>query len=82
MQYPQHIFFSDETLPDETLPKDDIDKLFEKLERLEPPPSLLERILELTVKAPSVPQPSELTPYDPWGELYGPVIRNDKCEPC
>ncbi len=81
MQYPEYIFFSDETLPDETLPKDDIDKLFEKLERLEPPPSLLERILELTVKAPSVRQPPELTPDDPWTELDGLVVRKDKLNP-
>ncbi len=56
MLYTQHIFFSDEILP-----KDDIDKLFEKLEQLEPPTTLIENILKLAIKpppAPALPQPN------------------------
>jgi hypothetical protein len=47
MYYTQRIFFSDETLL-----KDDIDELFEKLEQIQPPSSLIERILRLTIKSP------------------------------
>jgi len=73
MQYTQHIYFSDETLP-----KDDIDTLFEKLEQLEPPPSLIERILKLTIKTPSVPHDPESG--DPWTELDGLVVRKVNLE--
>ncbi len=79
MQYTQHIFFSDEIVQ-----KDDIDNLFEKLEQLEPPSSLIESILKLTVELPCVPRhpdDPELALYDPWTYLDGLVIRNDKRSP-
>ena len=76
MPYTQYIFFSDEILP-----KDDIDKLFEKLERLEPPPTLIENILKLTIKPPPAPAQSDLIPLDPWAQLDSLVIRNHKLEP-
>lgn len=73
----QRIFFAEDSVP-----KDDIDTLFEKLEQLEPPSSLIEQILKLTVKTPSTPPPlSDLSLYDPWTELDGLVIRNDKQKP-
>ncbi len=79
MRYTQHIFFSDEIVQ-----KDDIDTLFEKLEQLEPPSSLIERILKLTIELPCIPpHPDDpaLAPYDQWTDLDGLVIRNDKRSP-
>jgi hypothetical protein len=73
----QRIFFSDETVP-----KDDVDRLFEKLEQIQPPPSLIERILRLTVKSPPAPLRSEPVSSDPWADLEGLVARNDKMDPC
>ena len=81
MQYAQHIFFSDDN---DDLPKDDIDKLFDNLQQLEPPPYLISRILSrLPVKPPANP-PSDLLPpeSDPWNELDGLIVRNDKRQPC
>lgn len=76
MLYTQHIFFSDEILP-----KDDIDKLFEKLEQLEPPPTLIKSILKLTIEPSSDPAHSDLISLDLWAELDSLVIRNDKLNP-
>ena len=76
MPYTQYIFFSDEILP-----KDDIDKLFEKLERLEPPPTLIENILKLTIKPPPAPAQPDSIPLDPWAQLDSLVIRNEKLKP-
>ena len=73
----QRIFFSGETVP-----KDDVDRLFEKLEQIQPPPSLIERILRLTVKSPPAPPRSEPVSSDPWADLEGLVVRNDKLDPC
>ena len=77
MYYTQRIFFSDETLP-----KDDIDELFEKLEQMQPPASLIERILRLTIKSPLAPPHCEPVSSDPWEDLEGLVVRNDKLDPC
>jgi len=77
MYYTQRIFFSDETLL-----KDDIDELFEKLEQIQPPSSLIERILRLTIKSPLAPPRSEPVSSDPWTDLEGLVVRNDKLDPC
>ncbi len=77
MYYTQRIFFSDETLL-----KDDIDELFEKLEQIQPPSSLIERIFRLTIKSPPAPPRSEPVSSDPWADLEGLVVRNDKLDPC
>lgn len=81
MQYTQHIFFSDDS---DDLPKDDIDKLFDKLQQLEPPPYLIKRILSRLPRKPPVTPPSDSLPpeADPWKELDGMVVRNDKRQPC
>lgn len=76
MLYTQHIFFSDEILP-----KDDIDKLFEKLEQLEPPTTLIENILKLAIKPPPAPAQPDSIPLDPWAQLDSLVIRNHKLKP-
>ena len=80
MQHAQHIFFSDDK---DDLPKDDIDKLFDKLQPLEPPPYIISRILSrLPRKPPANPLSDKLPPEsDPWKELDGLVVRNDKRQP-
>jgi len=81
MHYAQHIFFSDDS---DDLPKDDIDKLFDNLQQLEPPPYLISRILSrLPIKLPTTPPTDEFPPEsDTWKKLDGLVVRNDKCQPC
>lgn len=56
MQYPQRqrIFCADDTLP-----KDDIDELFEKLLPVEPPPALIQRIITSVSRLPKPTPPSE-----------------------
>ena len=61
-------------------PDDDIDKLFSRLEQLEPPTNLLERILN------SIPQrsPRPAKPEPAWdndSHLDGLVVRNENKEP-
>jgi hypothetical protein len=80
MQYTQHIFFSDDS---NDPPKDDIDKLFDNLQQLEPPPYLISRILSRLPRKPPANPPSK-SPQpesDPWKELDGLVVRNDKRHP-
>ena len=81
MQFPQRIFFSDN---DDNLPKDDIDELFDKLQRLEPPPYLISRILSLLPRKLPTPSPSDslLPPSGLWDELDNLVVRNDKRQTC
>lgn len=81
MQDGQHIFFLDDG---DDLPKDDIDKLFDNLQQLEPPPYLIKRILSRLPRKPPANLPSDaLSPEsDPWKELDGLVVRNDKRQPC
>lgn len=76
MPYTQYIFFSDEVAPG-----DDIDKLFEKLEQLEPPTTLIENILKLITKSPPAPAQPDSIPLDPWAQLDSLVIRNEKLKP-
>jgi hypothetical protein len=77
MQDRQHIFFSDDS---DGLPKDDIDKLFDKLQPLELPAYLVSRILSrLPPKLPAKPSSDSLLPQSElWNELDGPVVRDDK----
>jgi len=81
MQYTQHIFFSDDS---DDLPKDDIDKIFDNLQQLEPPPYLIARILKRLPRKPPPGLPADSNPPEsnPWKELDGMVIRNDKRRPC
>jgi hypothetical protein len=78
MQYVPYSFFADDSLP-----KDDVDRLFEQLEQIEPPSSLITQILKnITGKnryksSPDVADPESL----PWDELDSLVVRNEKLGP-
>lgn len=60
---------SDIRLPDATLPKDDVDTLFYKLQKLEPPEGLIARILELPKNSPMLPLLATPTLRNPWKEF-------------
>lgn len=63
-------------LADDTLPRDEIDDLFEKLQPIEPPPSLIQRILNSVSHLPPPDQVSKLQDgTDPPERL---IIRNDQ----
>ena len=73
MQYSQRMF-----LADDTLPKDEIDELFEKLQPVEPPPLLIQRILT------SIARLAHPTSYIQWDEadvLDSLIVRNENCPP-
>jgi hypothetical protein len=59
---------------------DDVDNLFKRLQLLEPPPSLISRILS-SIK--QLPLPTE-NPQSIKDELErdGPIVRNEHKEPC
>ncbi len=82
MRYAPDIIVLDDMMPDATLPKDDIDVLFDKLQSIEPPPSLISRILELSRNSSSMPLFSIPTLRNPWEELDSLALRNDKSNPC
>ena len=62
---------------DDTLPKDDIDELFEKLLPVEPPPALIQRILTSVSKLPLPTSPLE----EKKGGIDGLVMRIDHLPP-
>ena len=73
-------------LADETLPKDEIDELFEKLQPIEPPPLLIQRILT-SISRLSRPTTSR-PPPDLWNEVVeiidtvdSPVMRKENLPP-
>jgi hypothetical protein len=74
MQYTRRILFSDDILPDETLP-DELDELFSQLEQLEPPPSLVTRILS-SISQLSLPRQRMY-----WVELDNLVVRREDYPP-
>ena len=82
MRYAPHIFVSDDIAPDATMPKDDIDILFDKLQSIEPPPSLISRILELSSNSSSMPLLFAPALRNPWEELDSLALRNDMRKPC
>jgi len=82
MRYAPDIIVLDDMMPDATLPKDDIDVLFDKLQSIEPPPSLISRILELSRNSSLMPLFSIPTLRNPWEELDSLALRNDKSNPC
>jgi len=82
MRYAPDIIISDDMMPDATLSKDDIDVLFDKLKSIEPPPSLISRILELSRNSSSMPLFSIPTLRNPWEELDSLLLRNAKSSPC
>jgi len=73
--YSQRLF-----LADDPLPKDEIDDLFEQLQLIEPPPSLIQQILT-TVSSLSRPT----SPTDPRDEankkIDSLVVRNENLPP-
>ncbi len=84
MQPPKRPLSSSD-LPDNNMAEDDIDQLFGKLELVEPPPTLIARILanvsqlsqaEAQKKGSPVGEPGEV--FDNLGNL---VVRNEKKEP-
>ncbi len=82
MRYAPDIIISDDMMPDATLSKDDIDVLFDKLKSIEPPPSLISRILELSRNSSSMLLFSIPTLRNPWEELDSLLLRNAKSSPC
>lgn len=61
-------------------PGDDIDKLFSRLEQLEPPTDLLERILNsIPQRSPRPAKPEPI--WDNDSHLDGLVVRNENKEP-
>jgi hypothetical protein len=76
------IFVSEDVSFDTSMPKDDIDMLFDKLQSIEPPQSLILRILELSKNTSSMPLLSTPALRNPWEELDSLAFRNDKRKPC
>lgn len=72
MKYPQYTLFAEEVLPD-----DEIDDLFSRLPVLEPPESLVERILDTVSR---LPRPQFIFPTS-WDTLDGLILRHDTSEP-
>ena len=72
MKYPQHILFSGEVSSDP-----EIDHLFSQLRVIEPPGSLVERILNTVAR---LPRPQYLPPAR-WDDFDGLIVRHDDCEP-
>jgi hypothetical protein len=74
MYYLQRGIFAERSEPD------DIDKLFNRLEPLEPPSDLIARILNSISRL----SPRSLEPESPWdndSHVDGLVVRNEKSEP-
>jgi hypothetical protein len=74
MQHTRYVLFSDDILPDDISP-DELDELFNQLDLLEPPPSLIARILSSISQLP----PSRQRMY--WAELDNLVVRREDCPP-
>jgi hypothetical protein len=82
MRYALDIFVLDDIAPDAAMPKDDIDILFDKLQSIEPPQSLISRILDLSRSSSSMPLLSAPALRNPWEELDSLAFCNDKRKPC
>ncbi len=72
MKYPQNMLFSEELASD-----DEIDSLFEQLQVIEPPPSLVDRILTSVARLP-YPSQNPSLPADKTDYL---LVRHDMCKP-
>ena len=72
----QRIFLADDI---NTPPRDEIDELFDRLQPIKPPPSLIQRILTSISRLPRPTLPSE--PWDEENILDNLVIRKDKLPP-
>jgi hypothetical protein len=82
MRSAPEIFVSEDVSFDASMPKDDIDTLFDKLQSIEPPQSLILRILEFSKNTSSMPLLSTPALRNPWEELDSLAFRNDKRNPC
>lgn len=71
----------EQNFADEIEHGDDIDDLFERLQPLEPPPSLISRILSSIKQLPPSGKNPELLKKDEL-ERDGPIVRNEHKEPC
>jgi hypothetical protein len=67
-----HPFPANHSQEDDSLQTDDIDILFQKLQPIEPPPSLIARILS------TIPQLLPMKPPAPQDELDRPAVGNDE----
>jgi hypothetical protein len=72
MRYTQQVRCSDDTLP-----RDELDDLFDQLEQVEPPPSLIAHILS-TIKELPLPKPID---EDTWNDLGTLVVRRENGPP-
>jgi len=73
--YSQRLF-----LADDPLPKDEIDDLFEQLQLIEPPPSLIQQILTTVSRLSRPTSPSD--PRDEADEkIDSLVVRNENLPP-
>ena len=79
--YSQSIF-----LADDSLPRDEIDDLFEQLRPIEPPSSLIQRILTSISRLPRLT--TDRLQTDPFNEMdemidpmNSPVVRNENLPP-
>ena len=84
MQQPKRPLSSSD-LPDNNLDEDDIDQLFDKLELVEPPLSLIARILanvsqlsQAEAQKKGLPADEPVEVFDKLGNL---IVRNEKKEP-
>jgi hypothetical protein len=84
MQQPKRPLSSSD-LPDNNLTEDDIDQLFGKLELVEPPPSLIARILANVSQLSQAEVQKKRSPEGEAGEVFDNlgnlVVRNEKMEP-
>jgi len=72
MRYLQQVWCSDDTLP-----RDELDDLFDQLEQVEPPPSLIAHILTTIAELP-LPKPVD---SNAWHKLDSLVVRRENCPP-
>ena len=81
MRYVPSSFVLDDIASDAAMPRDDIDILFDKLQSIEPPQSLISRILDLSRNSSSLSLLSAPALRNPWEELDMLAFRNDKRNP-
>lgn len=81
MRYVPSSFVLDDIASDAAMPRDDIDILFDKLQSIEPPQSLISRILDFSRNSSSLSLLSSPALRNPWEELDMLAFCNDKRNP-
>lgn len=76
MIYSQHLLFCEDIEAD-----DEIDALFNRLQVIEPPTSLVDRILASVAQLPAYPQYEALSPLWEDFDIDGLLVRGDHLEP-